>query len=232
MYSIPIMTLFSLFFVTAGPMMRVLYPNADAPDSVLPMFIVDSMPGWLAGVVLGAPLAAVMSTVSSMLLVTSSAIIKDLYTNYVNPRASDRRVTNLSYLATGAIGVGVVLLSLTPPEYLQYVVLYAIGGLKATFFAPLVMGLYWKRASRWGAISSMYLGLGSYLLIGIFFERPFGMDPVITSLALSIATMVVVSLLTSPPSPETIRKFWGAGAPSLEREAAGAVSSEHSTPAE
>ncbi len=188
MYSIPIMTLFSLFFTTAGPMMRVLYPNADSPDSVLPTFIVDSMPSWLAGVVLGAPLAAVMSTVSSMLLVTSSAVVKDLYTNYVNPRASERRITNLSYFATAAIGVAVVLLSLTPPDYLQFAVLYAMGGLEATFFAPIVMGLYWKRASRWGAISSMYLGLGSYLLIGIFFERPFGMDPVITSLALSIAS--------------------------------------------
>ena len=218
MYSIPIMFLFSLFFTTAGPMMRVLYPNADAPDSVLPMFIVDSMPAWLAGVVLGAPLAAVMSTVSSMLLVTSSSIVKDLYTNYVNPRASDRRITNLSYFTTAAIGVGVVLISLTPPDYLQYVVLYAIGGLEATFFAPIVFGLYWKRATRWGAISSMYLGLGSYLLIGIFFERPFGMDPVITSLVLSIATMVVLSLFTPQPSPETVRKFWGPGAPSLETE--------------
>jgi sodium/pantothenate symporter len=227
MYSIPIMFLFSLFFTTAGPMMRVLYPNADAPDSVLPTFIVDSMPGLLAGLVLGAPLAAVMSTVSSMLLVTSSAIIKDLYTNYVNPRASERMVTNLSYLVTSVIGIAVVLIALTPPEYLQYVVLYAIGGLEATFFAPIVMGLYWKRASRWGAISSMYLGLGSYLLIAYFFERPFGMDPVVTALSISIATMVVVSLLTPGPSPEILRKFWGAGAPSLEgqREEVGSAGS-------
>jgi sodium/pantothenate symporter len=126
----------------------------------------------------------------------------------------------------------VVLLSLTPPDYLQLVVLYAIGGLEATFFAPLVMGLYWKRATRWGAISSMYMGIGSYLLIAFLFERPFGMDPVVTSLALSIATMVVVSLLTPSPSPETIRKFWGAGAPSLETEGEGAVSVERSTAAE
>lgn len=232
LYSIPIMTLFSLFFTTVGPMMRVLYPNADSPDSVLPTFIVDSMPGWLAGVVLGAPLAAIMSTVSSMLLVASSAVVKDLYINYVNPRASDERVTGLSYLVTAAIGIGVVLLSLTPPDYLQFVVLYAIGGLEATFFAPIVFALYWKRASRWGAISSMYLGLGSYLLLSIFLPQPFGMETVVTSLVLSIASMVVVSLLTPGPPPETVRKFWGAGAPYLERRDAEAVPAERAPAAE
>jgi sodium/pantothenate symporter len=176
------------------------------------------MPGWVAGLILAAPLAAIMSTVDSMLLVTSSTIVKDLYLNYINPNASDRKISKISYLTTLAIGVAVVLISLTPPEYLQLIVLYAIGGLEATFFAPIILGLYWKRASTWGAIVSMYSGLISYLIIAQYFPNPFGMHTIATAMGLSFLLMIFVSYLTPKPSEEIIRKFWGAETVPLEEK--------------
>lgn len=208
-YSGFVMALFSIFFVTLGPFVKVLYPNLEVADMALPTLVLDIMPGWVAGLVLAAPLAAIMSTVDSMLLVTSSSVVKDIYLNYINPKASDRQIAKLSYLTTIVIGVGVVLFALTPPEYLQFIVIYAIGGLEATFFAPIVFGLYWKRANTWGALASMYSGLLGYIILGEFFPNPFGMQTIVTATALSILMMIVVSYLTPEPSRSVIQKFWG-----------------------
>lgn len=208
-YSGIIMALFTIFFATLGPFVKVLYPNLSVPDMALPTLILDIMPGWVAGIVLSAPLAAIMSTVNSMLLVTSASVVKDIYLNYINPKASERKIAKLSYFTTLIIGVGVVLFALTPPDYLQFIVVYAIGGLEATFFAPIVFGLYWKRATTWGAIISMYAGLISYILLGELFPNPFGMQTIVTSTAVSIFLMIAVSYLSKRPSQEVIIKFWG-----------------------
>lgn len=208
-YSGIIMALFTIFFATLGPFVRVLYPDLPAPDMALPTLILDIMPGWVAGLVLSAPLAAIMSTVNSMLLVTSASVVKDIYLNYINPKASERKVAKLSYFSTLIIGLGVVLFALTPPDYLQFLVVYAIGGLEATFFAPIVFGLYWKRANTWGAIVSMYTGIISYIILGEFFPNPFGMQTIVTATALSVILMIVVSYLTPRPSEQIIIKMWG-----------------------
>ncbi|MGM0775992.1 MAG: sodium/pantothenate symporter [Bacillota bacterium] len=208
-YSGMIMALFSIFFATLGPFVRVLYPDLSAPDMALPTLILDIMPGWVAGLVLSAPLAAIMSTVNSMLLVTSASVVKDIYLNYINPKASERKVAKLSYFSTLIIGLGVVLFALTPPDYLQFLVIYAIGGLEATFFAPIVFGLYWKRANAWGAIVSMYTGLISYIILGELFPNPFGMQTIVTATALSVILMIAVSCLTPRPSEQIIIKMWG-----------------------
>lgn len=219
MMSAIIMVLFTFFFATLGPVMHVIYPNIESPDTVLPTFIADTFPGWLAGIVLAAPLSAIMSTVSSMLLVASGAVVKDVYLNYVNPQASDRRISSLSYVATLVIGVGVILVSLTPPDYVQFVVVFALGGLQSMFIAPTVFGLFWRRATKWGAIASMYLGLVSYLVLEIFFPDLFGdIVNLVPALTLSIVAMVVVSLLTPKPSREIIQLFWGKSAPSERQE--------------
>lgn len=208
-YSGIIMGLFTVFFSILGPVIRPLYPNIEIGDLALPTLILGIMPGWLGGLVLAAPIAATMSTVDSMLLSTSSSIVKDLYLNYINPKASDQFITKLSYIVTLLFGIIVVLLTLIPQTLIQFIIIYAIGGLASTFFAPIVFGLYWKGANKWGGITSMYIGLFSYLVIEQFFPEPFGMHTIMFSLTLSILSMIAVSLVTPKPSYETINKFWG-----------------------
>lgn len=210
-YSGIIMALFTFAFATFGPIVRVLYPDIEVADMVMPTLILDIMPGWIAGIVLAAPLAAIMSTVDSMLLVTSGAVVKDIYLNYINPSASREKVSKLSYIATLAVGIVVVLFALSPPDLIQTIVIYAAAGLESTFFATIVFGLYWKRANKWGANLSMFVGLFGYIIIETWYPSPFGMHSIVTSLVLSIVTMIVVSLLTNRPSQDIIQKFWGAG---------------------
>lgn len=208
-YSVIIMGLFSIGFASIGPMLRVIMPGVE-PDMAVLLFLVESVPGWLAGLMMAAPLAAIISTVDSMLLVVSSSIVKDLYINYINPKASEKSIKKLSYFSTLIIGIVVVLISITPPDFIQTIVIFSIGGLEATLFSVIVFGLYWKRANRWGAISSMILGFFVYLIIVVFFdEQLFGMHAVATSLFISIASMIFVSYLTEKPRIEVINKIWG-----------------------
>ncbi len=102
MYSGVVMFLFTVGFATLGPFVNLFLPSLENPDMALPSLILEIMPGWLAGLVLAAPLAAVMSTVNSMLLVASSTIVKDLYLNYMKPDASERSVKKISYYSTFA----------------------------------------------------------------------------------------------------------------------------------
>lgn len=123
-------------------------------------------------------------------------------------------------MATLAIGVGVILISLTLPDYVRFVVAFAPGGSQSTFIVPTVFGLFWKRATKWGGIASMYAGLVACLTPEVFFPDLFGdVVNLVPALALSIVTMVAVRLLTPGPPEEIIRLFWRASVPSDKQEA-------------
>ena len=70
-------------------------------DKVIPLIALEVLPAWLAGIVLAAPLAAIMSTVDSLLLLVSSAIVKDVYLNFIKPEATERRIKQISFGVTG-----------------------------------------------------------------------------------------------------------------------------------
>ena len=102
-------------------------------------------------------------------------------------------------------------MALFPPPFLQSIVFYAIGGLASCFLVPLIFGLYWQRANKYGAIASIVLGTGGYVIVASFIPSPLGLHDLTWSLALSVVAMVVVSLLTEKPSREVIEAFWGQG---------------------
>jgi sodium/pantothenate symporter len=210
-YSCFLMGLFTLGFATLGPLTRALYPDISIPDNALPTLIINLAPGWLAGLILAAPIAAIMSTIDSMLLVVSSAVVKDVYSRYINPNANEAKVSKLAYITTLCIGTIVVILAISPPRTIQFLTFFTTGGLASTFFAPTIFGLYWKRATTWGAVASMYVGAISYAVIFKLFPNLFNMHAIVPALILSVGSMIIVSLLTPAPSFNTIYKFWGRG---------------------
>lgn len=205
----PVAAFLMLGMHLAGAFGRVIMPGIETGDLVIPSLTAKVFPPWAAGLFLAAPLAAIMSTVDSMLILVASAIVKDLYL-LVRPNTSDRAVVRLSTAVTASIGILIFLLSLKPPKLLVWLNLFAIGGLEATFFWPIVLGLYWKRANRSGALASMISGMGSYILFDRVWSRPFGTHTVILPMVISFVAMVVVSSLTEKPSLEVERKFWAA----------------------
>lgn len=196
----------------SGVFARAIMPGVKVGDEVMPLLAIKVLPDWLAGVVLSAPMAAIMSTVNALLLIVSSSIIKDVYINYYRPNASQAHVKWLSMSLTGIIGVLVLLFSLHPPGLLIWLNLFAFGGLEATFIWPVVLGLYWKKGNAYGALASMIAGVVSYIIIQSWMPDLFGVNPVVVPVLLSLLSYVVVSLLTQNRTLEVQRqvlsRFW------------------------
>ncbi len=181
-----------------GVFARPVMPGIEVADQVIPSVALEVLPPWLAGILLAAPLAAIMSTVDSLLILVSSTVVKDVYMNYIKPNASNDTVKKVSFGVTGIIGIIAFVLSISPPELLIFLNLFAFGGLESAFIWPLVLGLYWKFANKHGAIASMITGIGSYIAIHLYNEaygNLFGVHTVTVPVFLSLAVFVLFSLL-------------------------------------
>jgi sodium/pantothenate symporter len=180
-----------------GVFARVVLPGIEVGDTVMPLLAMKVLPPWLAGVFLAAPMAAIMSTVNSLLLMISSSIVKDIYINYVNPKASEKVIKRSSMGVTALLGVLIFVASIHPPDFLIWLNLFSFGGLEAAFVWPIVLGLYWKRGNAYGAIASMIVGVGSYILFDRLYPNPLGMHTVVLPLCLSFVSYIVGSLLST-----------------------------------
>ena len=203
---------------------RLLLPGMEVEsDRIMPQMAVTLTEnigaGWLAGLLVAAPFAAVMSTVDSFLLMISSSVVRDIYQRNINPDASQKTLQRMSYTVTLIVGIGVVIAALNPPDVLQYVIVYVGSGLAACFLAPMVLALYWKRTTSAGAIGSMAAGFLSHIslfVIGHFhygegFKKPYrpaSLDPVVIGIAVSFLAGYAISQVTKPPSQETILKYF------------------------
>lgn len=181
-----------------GVFARPVLPGIDVADQVIPLIALEVLPGWLAGLVLAAPLAAMMSTVDSLLLLVSSSIVKDVYINYIKPEASNNHIMKVSMGVTAFIGIGVFILAINPPELLIMLNLFAFGGLEAAFIWPVVFGLYWKYGNKYGALASMITGIVSYIAIYQYnsvYGDILGVHAVVIPVVLSLVAFVVFSLV-------------------------------------
>ncbi len=134
-----------------GVFARAVIPGIEIADTVMPSIALEVLPPWLAGIVLAAPMAAIMSTVDSILLLVSSAIVKDLYIGYVNPKADENKVKRMSLVITGLLGITVFLLAMNPPNLLIWLNLFSFGGLEAVFVSA---NCAWIILVRWKQVWS------------------------------------------------------------------------------
>lgn len=180
-----------------GVMARAIVPGITVGDKVMPELAMTIMPDWLAGIVLAAPMAAIMSTVDSLLLLVSSAIIKDLYLHFINKNAEEKKIKTLSLWVTAIIGVIIFFVALNPPNLIIWLNLFSFGGLEAVFIWPIIFALYWKRANGAGAVASMISGMLSYILFHSFYPNALGMHTVVLPILISFIVFVLVTFVTT-----------------------------------
>ncbi|WP_203362710.1 sodium/pantothenate symporter [Bacillus sp. REN10] len=180
-----------------GVMARAIVPGITVGDKVMPELAMTIMPDWLAGIVLAAPMAAIMSTVDSLLLLVSSAVIKDLYLHFINKNAEEKKIKTLSLWVTTIIGIIVFFVALNPPNLIIWLNLFSFGGLEAVFIWPVIFALYWKRANGIGAVASMISGMLSYILLHSFYPNALGMHTVVLPILISLIIFVIVTLFTT-----------------------------------
>ncbi len=197
-----------------GALGRAVIPGLEVGDKILPLLSLEVLPPVVAGLFLAGPLAAIMSTIDSQLILASATLIKDVYIHCFQPNAATdsgagKRLHQLSFYTTALIGIIVFLAALRPPDLIVWLNLFAFGGLQAAFFWPLVLGLYWRRANSAGALASIVVGVGSYFVFNIVWDRFWGMHVIVPTLVLGGLAFVVTSLGTNPPRRGVLDVFWG-----------------------
>ena len=194
-----------------GAMGRAVIPDITVGDLAVPTLTVRLMSPFWAGIFIAGPLAAIMSTVDSMLIMCSAAIVKDLYFHYIvkndESRLSPKKVRGMSLVVTAVVGVLVFFAAMKPPSLLVWINLFAFGGLEAVFFCPTLFGLYWKRANSTGAIVSMICGAAAFFWFNITKTSIAGTTAIVPTLVIAITAFVAGSLLGRPESEEKLKVF-------------------------
>ncbi|WP_297489083.1 sodium/pantothenate symporter, partial [uncultured Cetobacterium sp.] len=191
-----------------GVMGIAISPNLEIGDKIIPTLAIGKLHPILAGVFIGGPLAAIMSTVDSFLILSSATIVKDLYINYINPNPKDEKIKKISLMTSLIIGIIVFIFALNPPKLLVWINLFALAGQEAAFFCPIIFGLYWKRANATGALLSMIFGILFFLYLTIFKVNVFGMHHIVPVISLNIFIFIIGSLLGKKVDNETIDTFF------------------------
>ena len=196
--------------IFVGILGRVLVPDLAASDHAMPATILAAVPPVLAGFVLAAPMAAIMSTISSFLLVAAGAIARDLYERNTRAPATEGNARLATPLAILAVGLVAGVFALRPPDYLQYIVIFSGTGLAATFLLPTLFAVYWPGMNRTGCLSGIATGFATFILQYVAYgTRSFmGLDPFVWALAASGLACVVGSMVGTRDPDTLLSKYF------------------------
>ena len=172
-------------------------------DWVIPRTIIGLAPSGLRGLILAAPVAASMSTLAVTLLVLSAALTRDVVQS-VKPKVDERKLLILARIAPIVFAVISLALTLIQTDIIVEIVGAAFGTIFVCFLGPVTIGLYWKGATKAGAIASMISGLIVGLFWYIFLYKVTWIYPVIPALAVSLPLFFIVSFFTKKPPKEVL----------------------------
>ena len=181
-------------------------------DKLVPDLINAKLPQLLMSLILLLVLSASMSTLSSLVLVSASAVTIDLYRGYVNPKADKRHELRLMRSLCGVFIFFAYIIAMKQPSWIVTLMSLSWGSVAGAFLAPYIYGLFWRRTTKLGAYAGVWTGLlvsnGGYLYVRSVYgvEASQNLSPVIASAAIILPFIAVplVSLVTKPPRPETL----------------------------
>ncbi|GAB4073788.1 sodium/proline symporter PutP [Barrientosiimonas marina] len=161
----------------------------------------------VAGVLIAGILSSIMSTVDSQLLVSSSAVAEDFYKAIFRRNASDKELVWVGRLATLLIALFAVLIAINPDSSVLDLVSYAWAGFGAAFGPIILLALFWKRATRTGAVAGILTGALTVIVWGDLLEGGlFDLYEIFPGFILNLVVTIVVSLFTTP-DPEIEREY-------------------------
>ncbi len=181
---------------------------------------IGGLPYVISGMVAAGGLAAALSTADGLLLTIANALSHDVYYKMIDPNASTSRRVMISKVLLLVVALLAAAVAAQKPADILFLVSAAFSLAAAGFFPALVLGVFWKRANKWGACAGMLLGLGvtMYYMImnqvwlrGVFgvtspIELWGGILPIaagVFGVPLGFLTIIIVSLITPAPSRET-----------------------------
>lgn len=161
---------------------------------------------FIAGIMLAAVLAAIMSTISSQLIVTSSALIEDLYKAVFKSNASDARYVFLGRASVLFVSIVSLILAWAKNATILKLVSFAWAGFGASFGPIILLSLYWRKITATGALAGMIVGAVTVIIWGNS-ELTNALYEIVPGFILNTVVTVVVSMLTYKPNKEIDREF-------------------------
>ncbi len=215
--------LFAIGSTLVGVIARMLLPDIPDPELATPMVIMHLLPVGVAGFVIAAYIAAVMSTADSVLMGPVAILTNDIYRKYLRPDADEKALVSFARAATLIIGTLGIALAYLVPNVLD-LMLYAYTFGAAGLFFPMLGLLFWKGTTASGAFWSMICGGGSAIVWALLqdwqwlatfdwhpawaqFDQAYGIEPSYAGWVIGLPVLVIVSLLTEHSSDENIEVF-------------------------
>lgn len=197
---------FGLFTALLGMIARVKYPKLINAKLALPTLMMDLHP-IAGGIVLASIMAAILSTVSPIILASGTMITKDIYHRKLKQRATDKEILFVSRLTTALAGIICMILAIIMYGNTRILdMVYFAYTLRGALFVILLFGIYWKSTSQRGAIWSMVLTA----LVGLFwvaYRAEFGhypLHPMITETYASVVVALISTIVFSKLFPKKV----------------------------
>src|SRR6187455_251987 len=172
---------------------------------------IAGLPYVVSGLVAAGGLAAALSTADGLLLTIANALSHDLYYKMIDPTASTSRRVSVSKALLVVVALTAAYVTSLKPGDILFLVGAAFSLAASAFFPALVLGVFWRRANKWGAIVGMVTGLGVCMYYmyttypffgGVAANQWFNMNPVsagVFGVPVGILVTIIVSLLTPKP---------------------------------
>ena len=175
-------------------------PGTD-PENLFPFMASAHLHPLLVGIIIASILAAIMSTADSQLLVASSGIVRDIYQKILvkGRTISQKRLVLLSRLVLLCLVAAALFLGAIAKQYVFWLVLFAWGGLGASFGPPLLLSLFWKRVTKTGVAAGFISGTAVTIIWNQVAYLKDLIYELVPAFFISLILTIFVSLLTTPP---------------------------------
>ena len=204
--SVAVLLVFTFGAVTAGIAGRALFPGLEDQETIFPTIANQLFPPVVAGVLMVVVLSAIMSTADSLLLLASSAVVRDTMQKILGSAKSDHQLAVYGKIVTILIGILAIALAIPEAKFIFWFVLFAWSGLGAAFGPVIVCLLYYKKTTREGVIAGMLGGfLTSVVWVLALKEQAYGLYEAIPGFIVGIVLTYVVSALTYKPAAHSSR---------------------------
>jgi sodium/proline symporter len=198
--AVAVIIVFDIGAVLAGMAGRVLFDGLADPETIMPTMSAQLFPAVFTGVFLVIVLAAILSTVDSLLLLASSAVVRDVVQKVLHPGLSERQFSMLGKLTTVVIGAIALALALPEVRVIFWFVLFAWSGLASAFTPVVLCSLFWSRTTKAGAIAGMVAGFAATVLWVLVFKEDFySLYEMLPGFLAGFAVTIGVSFFTRPP---------------------------------
>ncbi len=199
--SVGVLFVFTFGAVTAGIAGRALFPGLDDTETIFPVLSNELFPPLVSGILLVVVLSAIMSTVDSLLLLASSAVVRDTMQKILGSTNTDSQLSNYGKFVTILIGIFGITFALMETPLIFWFVLFAWSGLGAAFGPVIVCLLYDKKTTREGVVAGMLGGfLTSVVWVLAFKEQTHGLYEAIPGFIVAFAMTIIVSRITHKSS--------------------------------